>query len=989
MDSNSVGTFQVKPIPLPRKSNRNCTGRETKSLSPKPSITDTPSDINSNIDNLMDQKPNISKFSTSASPSTGDSPPPLNKPVPLPRKFVKSNGTSTTSSSPSHSLNNMPDLTNFSPTPNNQSIAGSVKSEDYEDDMDDDIDYENIPCHPNLQNQQQNKESEAKRTTINLFKRVVGDPFEDFENSIREEPPLSTITFRSPIDDLDEAAKSRISISSLSSSTTTTSKTSSDYSDSYYMEPPPARPVLPMEQGSVGGNKWRHSGGSSIPHSAFSSNTVPSKPKRSPNIILPRLSSLEEGEIMSTGRHQHQGSPKKSLEKVSSLPSSECYEPISSYSSSGKPIKYIDSSKKFHTISSSSTKDAIKRNSGNHIISSNNLSNNSAIAEYDLPINSNFSNSKRVTVPNIDRVLAGNIQSSLNNHHASLNASHHHNHPRQSSESIAKTTRKFDPTAYDISDLHHQNNDKPEKGRIGTPPKSRGSSGAVSNKRSSFGTNTPPTGSQELKNQSETGSDRSAPSSVILRRHSSSSRSTSSSNSTGSRPESHRKSKKVHEYDDVAIEDGTVVFLSQPHHRNSSSDSSSTTTLNNNSCSSFTSRNSVVQEFDPLFDARSNHPLLATGFPVSTTPLDLNDTQQHRYEYIDTDGDDGQENSGHGSSTNGKNHVLKVTGIGGSMCMENPGYSPSTPRSSREIKTIDEMYEPIGSPKEGISPKLSPKPRMGTRVLRSKTDEFIKHGVLPPTPSPPVIPEAQEISEKPRASLPDSTAVPTIVVPTVSPPSSGQTQQSQSSFFRKFSTKFRLNAIKEEKDDKKVTESLLSAEETYGSITTPCKKCCEPHPESTKCKFVPQYRQNIVYSSHLYKTTGISKKEFAKKWGVLAKAKLTFYNEKSEVISEIQLEKFSVVSKRNDYKLSQSQSDLKCFELGLSGGKSYNYVFASASEDERCAWMQKLLEVYTSAFPPTVLKSFDRGGWCFIKVGRSCNKSNFFSFQKKYRNTCN
>lgn len=809
--------------------------------------------------------------------------------------------------------------------------------------MDDDIDFANIPSHPKLlqqqQQQHQHKELETKRGTINIFKRVVGDPFEDFESAIKETEPLSTITFRSPIEDLDENARSRISIASLSSSTTTTSKSSSDYSE-LYMEPPPARP-LPVEL-TVGGGRWRHSGGATIPHSAFSSNTVPSKPKRSPNIVLPRLSSLEEGEVLSSSPSK--GSQKRLVQKTPSLPpSSDCYEPISAYTSApGLPTPYIDTGKKFHTISSASTKHATRRK-GDNII--NNLSNNSV--ECNLPINSNFSSSKRATVPTFDRIPTGNVQSSLNNHHTSLNDHHH----RQSGEP-KKVFRKFDPTAYDISDVHKI--ESQEKSR--SPSRTSGLAGGVVGKRRSLGT--PPTSSQDFSQNDSPTNDRS---SVILRRHSSG-RSTCSSvgsNSTGgSSKRGSYKTKKSHEYDEVAIEDGNVVFIT-PH---DSSDSSAT--LNNNSCSSLTSRNSVVQEFDPLFDARTGKNL-GTGFPPTATPLDLNDTQQHRYEYIDTDGDENHDNSCDGSSTEENNMPPGM----GNLCLDNPGYSPSTPRSSREIKVIDEEYEPVASPKDGISPKLSPKPRMGTRVLR-KGEEFTKHAVLPPTPSPPVIPEETDGKEKPRASLAESTTSSTgvgtglvVAPPTTSPPSSG-TQ----SLFRKFSTKFRLNAIREEKDDKRSSDTLLGVEDGYASLTTICKKCSEPHPESTKCKFAPNFRHDVQFAGDLFRTAGFSRKEFAKKRGVLTKAKLTFYNDKQEAISEVSLERFAVVSKRNDYKLAQSQSDLKCFELGLGGGKTTSYVFASASEEERCTWMQKLLEAYTSAFPASVLKNFDRGGWCFIKV---------------------
>ncbi|ODN03250.1 Arf-GAP with Rho-GAP domain, ANK repeat and PH domain-containing protein 2, partial [Orchesella cincta] len=904
MDSESR-TVNVKPVPLPRKSNKNFEPRETKSLSPKPS-TESSSDINSNIDHLLEPKPNVSKFS---SPPTTS---PSSKPVPLPRKFLRSNGT------PSSSCGNMPDLTNFPSAPH--SISGSVKSEDFED-VDDDIDYENIPSRPNMQP----KDSENKRGTINLFKRVVGDPFEDFESSIKETDTLSTLSFRSPLEDLDDAARSRISISSLSSSTTSTSKSSSDYSD-HYMEPPPARP-LPAEL-TVGG-KWRRSTGSpgGSGHS-YSSNTVPSRPKRSPNIILPRLSSLEESEVMKSTSPNG----KKQVGKMLSCPpgsgppsgirdSSElCYEPISSYSTS-------PSGGKFNTISFSSTK-AIS-NSGN--ISSSSSSNT---AECNLPINSNFCNSKRITVPNVER-MPFTAQSLTN--HASFKGGE------------AESRRHFDPTAYDVSDVHRASFPNKISSPFLDDLKGR-------NRRSLA---TPVSGSQELKSESE--SERvSRGSSVILRRHSSS-RSTSSSvgSSSGSSRSSYKKN--VHEYDEVAIEDGAVVFLSH-----SSSDSSAT--LRNNSCSSLTSRNSVVQEFDPLFDARTNN--VSTGFPPTAKPLDLNDTQQHRYEYIDTDGDDGPDTSYDGSTTSDDGRVPPPLPAG-PMCMDNPGYSPCTPRHSREIKTIDEMYEPVSSPLDGVSPKSSPKPRMGTRVLRSKTEEFTKQGIIVPPPtvsSPPAL--EQHYEKSPPVSIPDGGSMSLLANPSTAvqiPAPATSVGVNQSNFFRKFSSKFRLNAIKEERDADKRSESLINSEETYSSITTPCTKCMEPHPESTKCKFVPVYRQNIVFSSHLFKTSGLSKREFSKKWAVLAKGKLTFYNEKSDVVSEYPLDRFAVVSKKNEHRVSQSQTDLKCFELGFAGGKTSNAVFASATEGERCAWMQKFIEVYTSAFPTSVLSNFDKGGWCFIK----------------------
>ncbi|CAL8078882.1 unnamed protein product [Orchesella dallaii] len=902
-------TVNVKPVPLPRKSNKNFETRETKSLSPKPS-TGSSSDINSNIDHLLEPKPNVSKFSSCSTTTS-----PSSKPVPLPRKFLRSNGT------PSSSCSNMPDLTNFPSAPH--SIAGSVKSEDFED-VEDDLDYENIPSRPNMQP----ADPENKRGTINLFKRVVGDPFEDFESSIKETEPLSTLSFRSPLEDLDDAARSRISISSMSSSTTTTSKSSSDYSD-HYMEPPPARP-LPAEL-TVGG-KWRRSTGSPG-GSSYSSNTVPSRPKRSPNIILPRLSSLEESEVMKCTSPNG----RKQVGKMLSCPpgagsssafrdsSDLCYEPISGYSTS-------PSGTKFNTISFSSTK-AIS-NSGN--ISSNSSSNS---AEYSLPVNSNFCNSKRITVPNVER-LAFN-QSSLTNH-ASVKGSE------------KESRRQFDPTAYDISDVH----------RASFPTNKQSSPfHDMTRGRNRRSLATPLSSSPELKSESE--SDRgSRGSSVILRRHSSSRSTSSSAGSSGSsRRESYKKN--VHEYDEVAIEDGAVVFLSH-----SSSDSSAT--LRNNSCSSLTSRNSVVQEFDPLFDARTNN--VATGFPPTVKPLDLNDTQQHRYEYIDTDGDEGGDTSYEGSTSASDDGRVPPPLPAGPMCRDNPGYSPCTPRHSREIKVIDEMYETVSSPIEGMSPKSSPKPRMGTRVLRSKTEEFTKQGIITPPPvvSPPLGEQPYEKSPPlslPPLSLPDSGSTFSLLPsnPTAQPAAPAAGGANQSNFFRKFSSKFRLNAIKEEKDMDKRTESLLSAEETYSSITTACNKCMEPHPESTKCKFAPIYRQNIVFSSHLFKTTGLSKREFSKKWAVLAKAKLTFYNEKSDVISEYPLDKFTVVSKKNDHKVSQSQTELKCFELGFSGGKTSNVVFASATEGERCAWMQKFIEVYTSNFPTSVSSNFDRGGWCFIK----------------------
>jgi hypothetical protein len=70
------------------------------------------------------------------------------------------------------------------------------------------------------------------------------------------------------------------------------------------------------------------------------------------------------------------------------------------------------------------------------------------------------------------------------------------------------------------------------------------------------------------------------------------------------------------------------------------------------------------------------------------------------------------------------------------------------------------------------------------------------------------------------------------------PPPSKQVESppAQPSFFRRFSSKFRLNAIREER--------------TEGGQ---CKKCRLEHPDSSKCKYVPSYRDNVVFSTNLYK----------------------------------------------------------------------------------------------------------------------------------------
>lgn len=215
---------------------------------------------------------------------------------------------------------------------------------------------------------------------------------------------------------------------------------------------------------------------------------------------------------------------------------------------------------------------------------------------------------------------------------------------------------------------------------------------------------------------------------------------------------------------------------------------------------------------------------------------------------------------------------------------------------------------------------------------------------IEPPPTPPKPGQRSPVSKELVQSPPS---------PPSASSSNGGGDASVPSFFRRFSSKFRLNSIREE--------------------STACRKCGNEHGEKERCRFYPPYRDSVIFSTNLYKAGGnLGRKEWTPRRVVLqprstlGKGRLSFYNDKSELVSDLPLEKVAVITKKEGSS-SSSPPNLQYFELGLVHWKQNSLVLAAADELERAKWMGKYVEAHTAVIPPVLRGSFERGGWVFLK----------------------
>jgi hypothetical protein len=1012
----------AKPVPLPRRTNQNIlTSSESESLQ-----RDSPSPNNSSYSSVEAIYSNSCNLASNGGSS---------KPVPLPRKLVQ-RLTSTSSRASSSSSSSSASTKSGSSSQSSFRIHPTRTLE--EESEYDSLDYDSIPGKPS-------QPVDEKRGTINIFKLAsqIDDPFDtdfeqsikdgevqstEFEESIKHGEILSAIHFTSPLNDLDEETRKRIS--TLSSSTSTTS--ASDDSSDHYMEPPPARPISSELAASNIMNTKRYS------NFAYRNSSYP-KPIKEEN----EFENFDDTASKFKSRKDYNKLP---LTKVSSCPPSTStatddtmYEPISAYSSSGTSSSSgsrTNSISGVNFISSSSSANPMALSSASRLCvgGSGKAQNLSSI-----PTNPNFSQAKRATVPNVEKLsMSSKFNGVLNSgqdSNANLNGG-------------GSTVHKFDATAFDISDLLRRGVSKGNSSQRSSTNSnmtcesnwSFGCKDGTNSKRRSLASPTESTDSFGSFDRSR----------VLLRR-TSSNRSNVSSITRGG--------KKIHEYDDVAIEDGNVILLNNNNINNyddNHSNSSSTDTLGNpqtpnhsntNSGSSLTSRNSVIVEFDPLLTPNGEMmmtikppalPAMNRSSPSSLPSpsssgkstsgceeeerilsLHLDETEQHRYEYIDTDVDEESDrrtsyassvldnqytgcNSfdkrDSGSNNNAVTHSTKSTFFkesskpvfGQPLSMDNPAYSPENTQAFQSLQfstshsqqnddqfnitvTVEdqEQYEAVNSP---VDDEDASKPNNLSKTPPTKPDRKTASGSAKTSSTctniPVVVGDAADgpSKDKVSAEIPYSSLI------SSEPSSSSSLLSQQSSFFRRFSNKFKLNSIREEYNVGSGGGGALtgsSSNSGSSSNLSLCKKCNSDHSSEPngKCKFMPWLRQNVKFASNLYKPgIGIGRKDLTKKRVVLKDGRLQFLNDKQEVQSEIPLEKVAVIIKREDQKVNPTLPELKYFEMGFIHWKSTSMLIAGSSEADRDQWMRKYIEAHTATIPLTIISAFDRGGWCFMKV---------------------
>lgn len=385
--------------------------------------------------------------------------------------------------------------------------------------------------------------------------------------------------------------------------------------------------------------------------------------------------------------------------------------------------------------------------------------------------------------------------------------------------------------------------------------------------------------------------------------------------------------KNPNEYDDVAVEDGTVVFLDNQLNTRTKTVCKDDPIMN--------PRNSIVMEFDPLFDPETKNTNLENG----ATARDTTQTQiiradclpeQNVYQSINLDGED----VNRGSKSRNGNDPLSLPTVDCSSFTE---FSP---------KDLPNNYQEIPQPRPPVTESCDGGHSTEVAAAQPCENEL----------------EAVEAIEEDVLS---NTGM-----------GNGNLRRLEGggSFLRRLSHKIRLIPIREES-----IASRKSSAENLNTIPR-CEKCQTEHIDGIKCKFIPQPRQDVVYSSHLYRPTGLVQKEFTKRWTVLSNGKLCFYNDKRVLLEEVHLDRSILIKKKNDHRLGMNSGIvLKPFEISFPNGKNM-LVLAGISEGERASWMQKCVEAFVSVFPSYVISSYDQAGWCFIKVKMNLNASNPWLF---------
>ena len=370
--------------------------------------------------------------------------------------------------------------------------------------------------------------------------------------------------------------------------------------------------------------------------------------------------------------------------------------------------------------------------------------------------------------------------------------------------------------------------------------------------------------------------------------------------------------KVLHPYDEVAIEDGVVTV-----------DGVSTSRPGPGLCGSSENntdpRKLLLEEFDPL---------LSHG---TSTYEDIDDGEFDSLIHVNPAEVEPSESD---------------IPLGTSLTVQNPEYLPVQPGSNNIKDSIpsfanfeetpvasdqqhEEVYEPVNVQLPSI---LGSSEEDAGEVRLSCTSSVFTEG----SPPPP------------------------------SPDNSGENQSpnTKNSFLGvTWRTIRRIPTIREE----------LRPASTTAAESLRCSRCLYVHPDSrtSRCKFVPTPRENIVYSSLLYKQTGLAKKDFVQRWTYLAKGDMNFLSRSANANPDkptetIKLDKVVMITKKEDQKVGEAQ--YKCFQLYLGNGKHSTVVLAGATEKERSNWMQKYIEAFTSNFPNNIITSYDRAGWCFVKV---------------------
>jgi len=315
-----------------------------------------------------------------------------------------------------------------------------------------------------------------------------------------------------------------------------------------------------------------------------------------------------------------------------------------------------------------------------------------------------------------------------------------------------------------------------------------------------------------------------------------------------------------------------------------------------------------------------------------------------------------QENSELNNSLTSRHSLVKLFDP---LCDNNKVVEPNPPSPPLDLNDPWNRYEYIDADNDNSSldsPKL---PSRNTVENPSGGDE--EYEIVRPIESQREDKGSQQnyIKRNSKGQCEDSNSE-------TSPAKRGVDFFTKHNFVRSFSSRLKsMNPIKEEKADGKVT---------------PDKNSSSRHSSGNKER--PKLMPNLgnIYGGELFRPIGLSKREFAKKRAAISQGKLTFYNDKQEPVSEVPLDKVVVVSTKDDHKVHPNAMDLKCFEFGIAHWKHSSLILATGSKDSadkecvesaescRSKWMQKYVETFVVNFPLKVTKSFERAGWCYIKV---------------------